>query len=228
MPCSAKKAEIVRDELKVDGMQMIDTVLTTRECARLLKYLNIDLGALEEEKFDSPLGEATGAGHLFGATGGVMEAALRTVTKLTDVSPHRRLEYKELRGLRGIREASLTINGREIKVAVADGLKNVRYLMEKIKDGTNEYDFIEVMTCPGGCIMGGGQPIFNQNKISRNKVKLLRACALYEADEKSKKRVSLDSKEVNRLYTDYLGMPNKGISHKLLHTKYHKQDVYVD
>ena len=228
MPCSAKKAEIVRDELKVNGMQMIDAVLTTRECARLLKYLNIDLSALNDEKFDTPLGEATGAGHLFGATGGVMEAALRTIAKLIDDTTHKRLEYKELRGLRGIREASININGRTVKVAVADGLKNVRYLMEKIKDGTNEYDFIEVMTCPGGCIMGGGQPIFNQNKIARNKVKLLRACALYEADEKSKRRVSMDSKDVIKLYNDYFKAPNTGLSRTLLHTKYHKQDVYVD
>ena len=228
MPCSAKKAEIVRDELKVDGMQMVDVVLTTRECARLLKSLNIDLASLEDEKFDSPLGDATGAGHLFGATGGVMEAALRTVSKIVNGKESKKLEYKELRGLRGIREASIDIDGKEIKVAVADGLKNVRYLMDKIKDGTNDYHFIEVMTCPGGCIMGGGQPIFNQNKIPRNKVKLLRACALYEADEKSKKRVSIDSTDVKKIYSEYLGSPNKGLAHKILHTKYHKQDVYTD
>ena len=227
MPCSAKKAEIIRDELKVNGMQMVDAVLTTRECARLLKLLNIDLADLKEENFDLPLGNATGAGHLFGATGGVMEAALRTVTKLVDKKHPEKLEYKELRGLRGIREATLNICGRDIKVAVADGLSNVRYLMEKIKAGTIEYDFIEVMTCPGGCIMGGGQPIFNPNKIARNKVKLLRACALYDADKESKTRISLDNEDIKKLYKDYLGAPNEGKAHELLHTRYHKQDVYI-
>lgn len=228
MPCSAKKAEIAREELKIDGMQMVDTVLTTREAARLLKLFNINLAELEDEKFDSPLGEATGAGHLFGATGGVMEAALRTVSKLVDGKESDKLEYNELRGLKGIREASLNVGDKQIKVAVADGLSNVRYLMDKIKDGTNEYDFIEVMTCPGGCIMGGGQPIVPDNKMSRKKVKLLRACALYEADEKAKYRRSLDNKEVKKIYKEYLGAPNEGKAHELLHTRYHKQEVYVN
>ena len=228
MPCSAKKAEIMREELKVDGMQVVDTVLTTRELARLLKLYNIDLATLEDEEFDSPLGEATGAGHLFGATGGVMEAALRTVAKIVDNKEPEKLEYTELRGLSGVRTSSIQIGDRIVKVAVCDGLKNVRYLLDKIKDGTNEYDFIEVMTCPGGCIMGGGQPIVSYNKISRNKVKLLRACALYEADEKSKLRVSMDSKAVKKIYKEYLGSPNKGQAHRLLHTKYNKQEVYVN
>ena len=224
MPCSAKKAEIIREELKVDGMQVVDTVLTTREAARLLKMYNIDLVDLENQAFDTPLGQATGAGHLFGTTGGVMEAALRTLTKLEN-GKQEKLEYTELRGVKGIREAKLKLKDKEIKVAVADGLSNVRYLMEKIKDGTNEYDFIEVMTCPGGCIMGGGQPIVPPNKMSRQKVKLLRACALYEADEKSKKRTSMDSTDVKKIYK-ILGAPNEGKAHELLHTTYNKQEVY--
>ena len=227
MPCSAKKAEIVREELKVDGMQMVDTVLTTRELARMLKLFNIDITELEDESFDTPLGEATGAGHLFGATGGVMEAALRSVSEIVNGKDSGKLEYKELRGLSGIREASLELNGKTIKVAVADGLANVRYLLDRIKSGENEYDFIEVMTCPGGCIMGGGQPIVKYDKISRNKVKFLRACALYEADKNSKVRVSVKNAEVKRLYKDFLGKPNEGLAHELLHTKYNKQEVYT-
>ena len=227
MPCSAKKAEILREELKLEGgIQAVDVVLTTRELARLLKSHNIDIRALEDEEFDSPLGNATGAAHLFGATGGVMEAALRTVAKIVDNKEQGKLVYKELRGLKGIREASINIEDREIKVAVADGLKNVRYLLEKIQDGTNEYDFIEVMTCPGGCIMGGGQPIVNSNKVSRNKVKLLRACALYDADANEKLRCSLDNKDIQELYSSFLIKPNSEMAHKLLHTRYHKQEVY--
>lgn len=227
MPCSAKKAEILREELKLEGgMQAVDVVLTTRELARLLKSHNIDIRALEDEEFDSPLGNATGAAHLFGTTGGVMEAALRTVAKIVDNKEQGKLIYKELRGLKGIREASINIDGRKIKVAVADGLKNVRYLLEKIQDGTNEYDFIEVMTCPGGCIMGGGQPIVNSNKVSRNKVKLLRACALYDADANEKLRCSLDNKDIQELYSSFLIKPNSEVAHKLLHTRYHKQEVY--
>jgi len=226
MPCSAKKAEIVREELKVNGMQMVDVVLTTRELARMLKTHNIDITRLENAEFDSPLGHATGAGHLFGTTGGVMEAALRTVVKLVDNKEGDKLVFKELRGLKGIRESVVEINGKTIKVAVADGLANVRYLMEKIQDGTNEYDFIEVMTCPGGCIMGGGQPIVSYDKISRDKVKILRACALYEADENAKVRRSHENKDIQKLYKDYFGKPNESKAHELLHTTYHKQEVY--
>lgn len=226
MPCSAKKAEIVREELKVDGKQMVDVVLTTREVARLLKEYNIDLNNIGEAEFDNPLGEATGAGHLFGTTGGVMEAALRTITEIASKQKVDKLVYKELRGKKNIRETELVIEGRKIKVAVADGLSNVRYLMEKIADGTNEYDFIEVMTCPGGCIMGGGQPIVSSYKKRNCNVGLLRASALYEADEESKIRRSYENPSVKRLYKEFLGEPNKGIAHELLHTKYHKQEVY--
>lgn len=227
MPCSAKKAEIVREELKVNGRQMVDVVLTTRELARMLKKRNIDLMNLEDSEFDNPLGQATGAGHIFGTTGGVMEAALRTVTELLTGNSFEKLEFKELRGVNGIKEASIDINGRTIKVAVANGLSNVRYIMEKLAKGELEYDFIEVMTCPGGCIMGGGQPIISSYKRSVSNIKALRASALYEADRASKYRRSYDNKDVQKLYKKYFGAPNEGKAHELLHTKYNKQEIYT-
>lgn len=226
MPCSAKKAEIVREELKVNEGQMVDVVLTTRELARLLKESNINLAMLEEQEFDNPLGEASGAGHLFGATGGVMEAALRTVTELLSGQKMEKLKYTELRGLRGIRESSIELDGQTIKVAVADGLANVRKLMEKIQSGENEYSFIEVMTCPGGCIMGGGQPIVQYSNVSRRKVKLLRASALYEADDQSRYRRSHENKAVHKLYKEFFEKPNSKKAHELLHTFYQKQETY--
>lgn len=227
MPCSAKKAEIVREELKVDGMQMVDTVLTTRECARLLKSHNIDIMSLKDEHFDTPLGEATGAGHIFGVTGGVMEAALRTVSDMLSEEELGKIEYTNLRGVHGIREATIDIKGKSIKVAIANGLSNVRYLMEKLAKNELDYDFVEVMTCPGGCIMGGGQPIVSSKDKYKYNVRALRASALYEEDRNAKIRKSYKSKEIKKLYADFLKVPNEGIAHKLLHTKYNKQEVYV-
>lgn len=227
MPCSAKKAEIVRPELKVAGMQMVDTVLTTRELARLLKQYNIDLNELEEETFDTPMGEASGAGHLFGTTGGVMEAALRTVTEVMTGKKFDRLEFKELRSMKGIRTSEIDLGSKKIKVAVADGLSNVRKLVEEIANGKSKYDFIEVMTCPGGCIMGGGQPIRSSFEKSNYDIKALRAKALYTADKNAKNRRSYENKSVRKLYKDYIGDINGEKAHKLLHTKYHKQESYV-
>lgn len=227
MPCSAKKAEIVRPELKVAGMQMVDTVLTTRELARLLKQYNIDLNELEEETFDTPMGEASGAGHLFGTTGGVMEAALRTVTEVMTGKKFDKLEFKELRSMKGIRTSEIDLGSKKIKVAVADGLSNVRKLVEEIANGKSKYDFIEVMTCPGGCIMGGGQPIRSSFEKSNYDIKALRAKALYTADKNEKVRRSYENKSVRKLYKDYIGDINGEKAHKLLHTKYHKQESYV-
>lgn len=226
MPCSAKKAEIVRDELKVNGMQMVDTVLTTRELARLIKQHNIDLEEVKEEKFDMPFGTATGAGHIFGTTGGVMEAALRELSLRLNDEPLENIKFKPLRETRGIREAKINLAGKEYFVAVADGLSNVRQVMEKIQDGTNKYDFIEVMTCPGGCIMGGGQPIIPAKIVARRKIKLLRAAALYKADDDEAKKVPSQNKAVNMLYKEFIGEPNNETAHKYLHTHYTKQKVY--
>jgi len=226
MPCSAKKAEIVREELKHNGIQMVDAVLTTRELARMLKSHNIDLMELDEDTFDTPFGEATGAGHIFGTTGGVMEAAVRTVVdKLTGKSVDK-IEYKELRGINGIKEAVIDVGDKKVKIAVANGLSNVRSLMEKLAKGELDYDFIEVMTCPGGCIMGGGQPIVSTKNKHKYNIKALRASALYEADKGTKYRKSHENKEVKKIYKDFLGVPNEGVAHELLHTKYNEQEVY--
>jgi NADP-reducing hydrogenase subunit HndD len=228
MPCSAKKAEIVREELKLDGMQIIDNVVTTREMARLLRENNIDISKLDDEEFDNPLGEATGAGHIFGVTGGVMEAAIRTVYEMVTNSRLEEVEFNELRDSKGIKEAVIDINGTKINVCVAQGLKNASKVMEDIKNGTSKYHFIEIMTCPGGCIMGGGQPIHTDFESSQKNIRELRASALYKADKTSKYRISKDNPNVELIYNEYFEKPNGKKSHELLHTKYNKQEVYVE
>jgi iron-only hydrogenase group A len=229
MPCSAKKAEILRDELKLEGdLQAVDNVITTRELARLLKESNIDLAMLEDSDYDSPLGEATGAGHIFGTTGGVMEAALRSVSYLLDGTEIENVEFKAVRGTKGIKEADIEIAGKTHKIAVAQGLANVSKVLDEIKDGTSKYSFIEVMTCPGGCINGGGQPLVDEYKASKIDVLGLRAKALYVADKEAKYRKSHENPNIKLIYDNFLGEPNGKKSHKLLHTKYNKQDTYVD
>jgi NADP-reducing hydrogenase subunit HndD len=228
MPCSAKKAEIVREELLLDGnIKAVDNVITTREMARLLKESNIDLASLEDEDFDQPLGEATGAGHIFGTTGGVMEAALRSVSYLLDGTEIEKVDYKEVRGFKGIKEADIKIAGKTHKIAVAQGLSNVSKVLDEIKNGTSKYSFIEVMTCPGGCINGGGQPLVHEYKASKIDVKALRAKALYTADKEARFRKAHENPYVNKIYEEFLGKPNSDKAHKLLHTHYNKQEVYV-
>ncbi len=226
MPCSAKKGEMIRESLEVDGERMIDAVLTTRECARMLKEMNINLKEVEEKEYDNPLGIATGAGHLFGTTGGVMEAALRTVSDVLEGKDLQKIEYTELRGNAGIKEATLEIAGTKVNIAVAQGLSNCRKIMEEIKNGTCKYHFVEVMTCPGGCVMGGGQPITTSLQKATIDVPGLRAKALYTADEKATYRKSHKNPDVTKIYDEFLGKPNSKIAHDLLHTKYMKQDVY--
>lgn len=229
MPCSAKKAEILREELKLDnGLQAVDNVVTTREMARMIKEANIDLAMLDDEEFDNPLGEATGAGHIFGTTGGVMEAALRSVSYLLDGTEIEKVEFKAVRGLKDIKEAEIQIEGKTHKIAVAQGLSNVSKLLDEIKDGTSKYSFIEAMTCPGGCINGGGQPLVNEYKASKTNVIALRAKALYIADKEAKYRRSHENPTVKLIYKEFLGKPNGEKAHELLHTKYEKQDTYVD
>ncbi len=229
MPCSAKKAEIIRDELKLEnGLQAVDNVVTTREMARILKEANIDLAMCDDEEFDSPLGEATGAGHIFGTTGGVMEAALRSVSYLLDGTEIKNVEFKALRGSKNIKEADIQIAGKTHKICVAQGLKSVSKVLDDIKNGTSKYSFIEVMTCPGGCINGGGQPLVNEYKASKLDVIALRAKALYVADKEAKFRRSHENPNVKLIYEKFLGKPNGKKSHELLHTKYSKQDTYVE
>lgn len=227
MPCSAKKGEMIRENLELDGERMIDAVLTTREAARMLKAMNIDLKEVEEKEYDNPLGIATGAGHIFGVTGGVMEAALRTVSEILENKELEKIEYKEIRGIEGIKEAVIEIAGIKVNIAVAQGLANCRKVMEEIKAGTCKYHFVEVMTCPGGCIMGGGQPLTTSYQKAKYNIPKLRAKALYLADEKATYRKSHNNPDVKKIYDEYLEKPNSKKAHELLHTKYTKQDVYV-
>lgn len=229
MPCSAKKAEILRDELKLDGdIKAVDNVITTREMARLMKESNIDLSTLDDSEYDNPLGVATGAGHIFGTTGGVMEAALRSVSYLLDKTEIKNVEFKKIRGFKGIKEAQIEIKGKVHKIAVAQGLANVSKLMDEIKNNKSPYSFIEVMTCPGGCINGGGQPIVSDYTMSKVDYKKLRAKALYKADKKAEYRCAHQNPEVKKLYDEFFDKPNGKKAHELLHTKYNKQEVYVE
>ena len=220
MPCIAKKYEAKREQLQNDNLQNVDIVITTRELARMIKQNNIDFVNLEEEKFDSPMGEATGAAAIFGTTGGVMEAALRTVEDILTGKNLEKIEYTQIRGEKGIKEATLNINGKDIKIAVAHGLKNARIIMEEIKSGKSPYHFVEIMACPGGCVMGGGQPIHSSKERELIDIRALRASALYTIDEKSVIRKSHENPVLQKIYKEYLGEPGGHRAHELLHTSY--------
>ena len=220
MPCIAKKYEAKREQLQNDNLQNVDIVITTRELARMIKQNNIDFVNLEEEKFDSPMGEATGAAAIFGTTGGVMEAALRTVEDILTGKNLEKIEYTQIRGEKGIKEATLNINGKDIKIAVAHGLKNARIIMEEIKSGKSPYHFVEIMACPGGCIMGGGQPIHSSKERELIDIRALRASALYTIDERSVIRKSHENPILQKIYKEYLGEPGGHRAHELLHTSY--------
>lgn len=224
MPCTAKKFEIDRPEMENNGLRDVDAVLTTRELARMIKQAGIDFANLEDEEFDNPLGESTGAGVIFGATGGVMEAALRTVAEIVEGRELDRFDYEEVRGLEGVREATIRIGDIDVKVAIANGTGNAKKLLDKVKSGEAEYHFIEVMGCPGGCIMGGGQPIHNPNE--NNKVKSLRAKAIYEVDKGLPIRKSHKNPMITKIYEEFLGTPLSEKSHHLLHTHYSKKELY--
>ena len=219
MPCTAKKFEAKRPEMNSSGYQDVDAVLTTRELARMLKQAGIDWNALLEDDFDAPLGISTGAGVIFGATGGVMEAALRTVYEVVTGEVLANLNFTAVRGMEGIKEASLQIAGTELHVGVAHGLMNARVLMEQVRDGASPYAFIEIMCCPGGCIGGGGQPI-----PTTHSVRLKRMAATYRADESMPLRKSHHNPAVTHLYQEFLKRPLGLKSHELLHTYYVKRD----
>ena len=213
MPCTAKKYEASRPEMGRNGQQDVDIVLTTRELIKLIKYVGLSLTELPESDFDSPLGVGSGAGAIFGATGGVMEAALRTVYEKVTGKTLEKLEFTAVRGFEGIKEATVTINGRDIRLAVVHTLKNARKIMEQVKKGISPYDFIEVMACPGGCIGGGGQPIGTTNAIRQK-----RMAALYEIDKNMPLRKSHENPEIVKCYEDYLEKPLSHRAHELLHT----------
>jgi iron-only hydrogenase group A len=219
MPCTSKKYEAQREEMSSSGSLDIDASLTTRELARMIKQAGIDFKSLPDEEFDQPFGEATGAGVIFGTTGGVMEAAIRTVYEILEKKPLENLNVEPVRGLEGIKEATLNICGKDVKVAVAHGSANAKALLEKIKAGEH-YDFVEMMACPGGCIHGGGQPVVDAYTRATVDVKAERAKALYSEDEKATLRKSHENPVIQKLYADFLGEPCGHKSHELLHTHY--------
>lgn len=216
MPCVAKKAECAREEFAVDGNRDVDITLTTRELASLIKRANIDFHRLEDDDFDSPLGESTGAAVIFGTTGGVIEAAARTAYEFHTGETLENVDFTALRGVDGIRSATVDFAGIDIKIGIAHGLANARVLMEEIRKGTSPYHAIEVMACPGGCIGGGGQP-FHQGDES---VLRARQQALYTEDEAKVIRKSHENPHIKKLYEEYLGEPLGEKPHKLLHTHY--------
>jgi NADH-quinone oxidoreductase subunit G/NADP-reducing hydrogenase subunit HndD len=222
MPCVAKKFEALRPEMSQHGRFDIDAVLTTRELVRLIKMRGLDLGDFEPEGADTPFGERTSAGKLFGATGGVMEAAVRTAHYLITGNELGDLTLQEVRGLEGIKEARVNVNGTEVGVAVVSGLGNARKLLDELRNGKNNLHFIEVMSCPGGCIAGGGQPIRTNPELVKSRMK-----ALYAIDGNDTTRVSHKNDSIQRLYSEYLGKPLGERSHKLLHTHYHERSVMI-
>lgn len=218
MPCTAKKAEAAREEMNSSGYQDVDYVLTTRELGRMIKEAGIDFDGLKEEEYDAPLGIATGAGVIFGATGGVMEAALRTVSELATGKTLEAIDFHSVRGLTGIKEAQVEIGDLTVKVAIAHTLANARVLLDKIRKGEANYHFIEIMACPGGCIGGGGQPISTCADIRQKRID-----AIYQCDTASTIRKSHDNPAIQELYSTWLGKPLGEKSHHLLHTHYHPQ-----
>ncbi|OPZ51584.1 MAG: NADP-reducing hydrogenase subunit HndC [Firmicutes bacterium ADurb.BinA052] len=221
MPCTAKKFECERPEMRSSGYQDVDAVLTTRELARMLREAGIDPTALEPAAYDAPLGIGTGAAVIFGATGGVMEAALRTVYEVVMKKELPSLDFREVRGFEGIKEAEVALGDTTVRVAVAHTLGNARRLLERVRSGEASYHFIEIMACPGGCIGGGGQPIGTNTER-----RLERIDAIYQADRDLPLRKSHDNPEVKQLYEEFLGEPLGHKSHELLHTHYTARGVW--
>ena len=220
MPCTAKKFEIARPEFGRDGYRDVDANLTTRELARMIRQAGLDFVHLPEEEFDDMLGESSGAGVIFGVTGGVMEAALRTVVDVLTGEDMPRLEYGDVRGLEGIKEATVSVNGTDINVAIVHGSANAAKLLNAIRAGEKTYHFIEVMGCPGGCVTGGGQPIVDARTRYYVDPRAARAAATYSEDESMAIRKSHKNPAVQKLYAEFLGEPNSHIAHELLHTTY--------
>ena len=226
MPCTAKKYEAVRPEMENDSLRNVDAVITTRELARMIKKANIEFENLENSKFDDPMGEATGAAAIFGTTGGVMEAALRTAADTLEGKDLGQFTYEAVRGEKGIKKAIVNIAGKDIRVVVASGLKNARKIMNEIKEGKADYDFVEIMACPGGCVMGGGQPIKSSKTRATTDVRKLRADAIYSIDERSTIRKSHQNPVVKKIYQEFFQEPGSEKAHKYLHTEYSAKNKY--
>ena len=227
MPCTAKKYEVGRDDQAAAGVPDVDITITTRELSRMIKKAGIIFNELPDETADSPLGTYTGAGVIFGATGGVMEAALRTAAwKLSGEAADSPVDFKEVRGVEGIKEATYNVGGKEVKVAVASGLANAKKLLKSIKAGEAKYDFIEIMACPGGCVNGGGQIIQPASVKNFTDIRAERAKALYDIDSASKLRRSHENPDIQALYKEYFGEPNSHKAHEVLHTSYKAKTLY--
>jgi NADP-reducing hydrogenase subunit HndD len=216
MPCLAKKYECQREEFSTDGNRDVDYSISTRELAAFIKQANIDLNNLEDEEFDSPMGESTGAGVIFGNTGGVIEAAVRTAYELNTGKKLEKVDFMELRGLEGVREATIDFNGTPIRIGIAHGLGNARKLLNDVRAGKSKFHAIEIMACPGGCIGGGGQPLHHGN----SEIIKARAAAIYREDKKKPLRKSHENPFIIKLYEEFLGKPNSEKAHNLLHTHY--------
>jgi iron-only hydrogenase group A len=215
MPCTVKKYESARPELKEEVLPDVDAVLTTRELVRFFKIAGIDFNDLPESQFDNPLGESTGAAAIFGTSGGVMEAALRTAYWKLTGKELENLEFEQIRGMVGVKETSVKINGTDINIAVVNGIGNVKQIIDEIISGKSKHHFIEVMACPGGCINGGGQPIHQKPEKVLKRIKVL-----YQIDENAKHRRAHENDSVKTLYKEYFGEPNSHKAHEVLHTEY--------
>ena len=220
MPCTAKKFEVGRDDEDAAGVPDVDIALTTRELARLIKGANLNFARLPDEKFDDAMGVSTGAATIFGATGGVMEAALRTAAEVLEGKPLEQVDFNEVRGTEGFKEATYKVAGMDVKVAVVSGLNNANALLEKVRSGEADYQFIEVMCCPGGCVNGGGQPIQPATVRSFTDLKALRAKALYDQDANMPLRKSHENPILKKCYEEFLGEPGGHKAHEILHTSY--------
>ena len=221
MPCLAKKYECQRPEMQSSGFQDVDVVLSTRELAKMIKEVGLDFTSLPAEEYDEPLGDSSGAAIIFGASGGVMEAALRTVYEMVTARELKELDFKEVRGLEGIKEAALVLAGQKVKVAVANSLGKAKILLEEIKAGKSPYAFIEIMACPGGCLGGGGQPLGATDEIKEKRLQ-----AIYQLDKEAKIRKSHENPAIIKLYEEYLDHLLEHEVHELLHTYYSRRKVY--
>lgn len=226
MPCLAKKYECQREEFKVDGNPDVDYSISTRELAHLIKEFNIRFTELEDEDFDRPLGESTGAAVIFGATGGVIEAATRTAYELHTGKKLEKVDFNELRGMDGIRSATIDFNGLPINIGIAHGLGNARKLLDQVCSGKANFHAIEIMACPGGCIGGGGQPLHHGD----TSILKARTKAIYSEDSEKVIRKSHENPYIIKLYKEYLGKPMSEKAHHLLHTHYFdrsKKDIFI-
>lgn len=225
MPCTAKKFEIGREDQNAAGVPDVDISITTRELARLIKRVGIDFKALPDETFDDPLGESSGAAVIFGATGGVMEAALRTAVEKLTGEELANLDFEDVRGVAGVKEAMYHVAGMDVKVAVASGLSNAKILLDKIRAGEADYHFIEIMCCPGGCVNGGGQPQVHADIRNFTDVRAVRAKVLYDNDAAKTIRKSHENPSIKKVYEEYLGEPGSEKAHHILHTSYVKRSI---